>query len=357
MNTTLQNELEKLFTGINETVSVREFKEEVFADASENFTDLQQQQPTASELELAQKVVAGLGDVHAVAQSIAGEVTDLVVIEQANASNYDTFELDAYAGEIFIARGVGDDFRVDQVLTNDDAEFAVKIENANRHFKVTMPRPTVGGVFGKLKRMGFDWHDKQNIIRIDVPESFKGDMKIKVNAGEVHITDLDLDGWLDLELNAGEVKVKSIKVANIEANIMAGSALFKNVEVAGVFRANVKAGEVELRNVAADFQMSGAAGSIEAKDLMGHGKFSGKAANFELAWQTVNGDLAFETAVGNIEVKLPGKASYHVQVAKSLGDVEIKRMHTVTADQKVIVGDAPTFTVSANATLGNITIK
>ncbi|MCM0583028.1 DUF4097 family beta strand repeat protein [Weissella diestrammenae] len=357
MNDALEKSIGAIFDAYPETTALNEFKEEVMSDASEALQDYQRQNPTISEPDAIRAILDSLGDIAAIAKMIAGETTEVAVFSQAT-QDYRQILVNAYAGQVYISRGDGQEVKVHQLTNIDRPEFAVQVQNEDQQLRITMPKPTGHGLFNFFKS-NFSSRFR-NVIKIEVPSNFMGDLKLSVNAGEVFVSDLDLQGDLKTSLIAGALNVEHVNAGNVDADISAGKAKFSQVNASNQFIGSVSAGDLKLMDTTGQFDIEVAAGNLVAHQVVGAGGFHANAGNIDVDWAQVSGNIHLDTALGNITMRFMTDISFKIKGNTTMGMIKVLREHTVlnsSGNLDAQVGFTPAFNVYASTSLGAIVIK
>ncbi|MFL1696330.1 DUF4097 family beta strand repeat-containing protein [Weissella kandleri] len=373
MNEKLKQEIEAIFADRENNLALEEFKNEVEADANEAYSDYQVSHPRASEGEVIDHVLSDLGDLDAVIDMIAGEAPNQIYQidgdeesprhedEQQDAQVPDVIQnvdVNVYAGQVFIMQGTGSQVKVEQVFNHEHAELAVVINETPQEYAVTMPRLSGRGLLGLFSATTSNRF--KNVIKVELPAHFKGVLNLKLNAGEVFMTDLVLQNQLDITVSAGTLHVNRLEASELMLTLLAGRANLQQVKLQKFFKGTVSAGELHLDQIEAKFDLNVAAGVVTGQRLMGSGHFDVNAGSLSLDWQTVDAQLDLTTALGNIRVGFDAQASYTIQGYSTLGMIRVLRPHQVqssTANLAAQVGDNPKFKVTAQTSFGNITIR
>lgn len=360
MNQELEKQINGIFIDYEMTLPLNEFKQEVLADANEALSDYRIAHPQIEEAKAIEHVMQDLGDLVPIIEMINGEQTEThAVVSKSNIENeYDEINVNVFAGQVFIVAGKGTSPKVEQVFNHEHPELAVKIDDRIKSYNITTPRLSGWGLFSiftETTRSRF-----KNVIKIELPAAYQGDLNLKLNAGEVFITDLKLAQHLNLMVSAGVLHVNRVQSQNVHLDLRAGKANLKDVNVDTTLQGSVSAGELTLHQVRADFKMNIAAGNVNGFGLSGSGNFDVNAGNLGLDWNQVVGDLDFGTALGNINVRFKPETSYNLHGHTTMGSIRILRDHQVQVGSNNLsarVGENPTFNVIAQTSFGNIVIK
>ncbi|QIL50344.1 DUF4097 domain-containing protein [Weissella coleopterorum] len=360
MNQDLENRINEIFIGYEMTLPLIEFKQEVLADANEALEDYRIAHPQIDEVKAIDHVMRDLGDLTPIVEMINGEQNNnLPVLQQQTIENeYDVINVNVFAGQVFIVAGQGSKPKVEQVFNHEHPELAVQIDDRMRSYNITTPRLSgwsLLNIFTETTRSRF-----KNVIKIELPANYRGDLNLKLNAGEVFITDLKLAQHLNLTVSAGVLHVNRVQSQLLQLDLRAGKASLKDVKVASSLQGSVSAGELTMHQVQAYFNMNVAAGNVNGFDLIGSGDFDVNAGNLGLSWDRILGDLDFSTALGNINVRFKPEISYYLNGHTTMGSIRVLREHQVQADSTNLnaqVGSNPTFRVQAQTSFGNIIIK
>lgn len=371
MNEKLKRKIEAIFANRVNNLALEEFKNEVEADASEAYSDYQVSHPRASEGEVIDHVLSDLGDLDAVIDMIAGETSNQVYQMDGKISCHEdtpqddqlpdviqNVDVNVYAGQVFIMQGTGSQVKVEQVFNHEHAELAVVINETPQQYAVTMPRLSGRGLLGLFSATTSNRF--KNVIKVELPAHFKGVLNLKLNAGEVFMTDLVLQNQLDITVSAGTLHVNRLEASELMLTLLAGRAHLQQVKVQKLVKGTVSAGELYLEQVEAKFDLNIAAGVVTGQRLIGSGHFDVNAGSLSVDWQTVDAQLDLTTALGSIRVGFDSQASYTIQGYSTLGLIRVLRPHQVqssTGNLTAQVGNDPKFKVTAQTSFGNITIR
>ncbi|AVH74915.1 DUF4097 family beta strand repeat-containing protein [Weissella koreensis] len=358
MNQELEQKINGIFADYEMILPLQEFKQEVLADANEALRDYRIAHPQIAEDKAIEHVMQDLVDLTPIIEMINGEQNKNLPSVLKTGNEYEEINVNVFAGQVFIVAGQGSTPKVEQVFNHEHPELAVKIDDRLKSYNITTPRLSGWGLFSIFKettRSRF-----RNVIKIELPMAYQGDLNLKLNAGEVFITDLALEQHLNLTVSAGVLHVNRVHSQDVRLDLRAGKANLKDVTVNKILQGSVSAGELTLRQVYADFKMNIAAGNVNGVDVSGSGDFDVNAGNLSLEWDQVLNDLDFGTALGNINVRFKPETSYHLNGHTTMGSIRILRDHQVqmgSDNLKAQVGEKPTFNVIAQTSFGNIVIK
>lgn len=191
----------------------------------------------------------------------------------------------------------------------------------------------------KYKFRFFDFRIKpKEYKKVDIylPNSFAGEVAIKLTSGELDILDFNLES-LDIDLTSGDINLKNVNInTNLKVILTSGDAILDNVNVTNDATFNFTSGALSVNKMVAN--------KIDVDLTSGSGKLTDITVNH------IIGDMTS----GDLDISIIGlKNDYTADLDVTSGRILYDGMKL--SSQKLNLGKAKTITVSV--TSGDINIE
>ena len=223
----------------------------------------------------------------------------------------------------------------------------------------------------------FSWNFTQRVIEIEVPLSYKGNLDVLNQSGNLTIEgDYTLKSYHS-DITSGDVKIDRMStpdfaLSNTSGNITIGtlktdsfdirvtSGDTKAEEITGDGTMKTTSGNIMVFLLNGKADLSTSSGDTTVKEWKGSGSVHCSSGNITAVISESNGDMTIGTTSGNIRVELGEKAAYQVKASVISGDINSDVPLAYTGNDRNSgsgdVGSTPSDILSIKATSGNLRI-
>ncbi|MFT8889290.1 MAG: DUF4097 family beta strand repeat-containing protein [Ethanoligenens sp.] len=241
--------------------------------------------------------------IHAI--SINGTSADIHV----TASSDDQIHVDAK---------LRDNVSTEDAITNENGTLSISADSGNRFFWFP-----------------WDWHT--SIINIALPATYTGDFLTVITSGDMSFPESLHLGKLLLHYTSGDIEGGNITAASADIRGTSGSIQLQSLQ-------------------SPNFTLRQTSGDITVKQLSGAGGIGLVSGNIDTAITSISGDIKASSISGNIQFSLQNDLSVKVDASCISGDIhsDYPLNYAGAHHASGSVGGAPTYTISAQTTSGNI---
>ena len=257
--------------------------------------------------------------------------------------------IDYSSGNVIFVEGADNTFSFKEYMsTNDSAFYALSSAS--------------GGII-TIERGRRPWFRHLRArLEVYIPRSFEGDYRVSLGSGSIEAkADITAAGTVSIEVLSGMMRLRKVSARNIKLRERSGSiraeGLYGNTDI------RIDSGGLNVSAMhGSEHQARILSGSVTIEAASGGGRFSVTSGSVTMEMTELNGNLDFDISSGSLNLELPRNAAFNLDAETSSGRIRVDSGNdafSVRNRSSVIrpVGDNPEFTIRAEVTSGNITIR
>jgi len=248
----------------------------------------------------------------------------------------ETIKISTVSGNCIVKKSDINQITIKLVYTYPDDCFKYKIDessdyievkeefdgncNGNSNWTISVPENTevsfnsASGDFlinGTIK--GVNGNTASGNIKL---ENIGGEVKLNTASGDIMLS--SMNGNLDLNTASGNIKMESVS-GKSKLTTASGDIIGKNVT--GEMKISVASGNVNIQSSKSNIDANSASGDIVLANIIGALKLNTASGNVEADQVEIASESSFNTASGDVKVKLAKSAEYDLTLSTASGNV------------------------------------
>jgi DUF4097 and DUF4098 domain-containing protein YvlB len=164
----------------------------------------------------------------------------------------------------------------------------------------------------------------------------------------------------DFSVQSGAMRLEKVSAGSIRLRAASGS--IRSPGLYGNTDAQLSSGSLYVSEMQGQLQVRLSSGSAEIAGVSGGGSFSSLSGRITMEVTQLSADLDFKLSSGILDLTLPRNAAFNLDAETSSGSINVHSgndSYTIKNRSSVVrpIGDNPEFTIRAEVSSGNITIK
>ena len=255
----------------------------------------------------------------------------------------------------------------------------------------------------QMEDRGFRWfnlfrvkNDKYHKIEVNIPNSFRGELKIESTSGEIKVEDPLILAKLEVKTTSGDIQleeveaeskivstsgvisIEKIKGENYEIRTTSGDIHLKEGQgnltlattsgesqlgciVGDKHKLNSTSADISIEEMQGEYEVGSTSGCFTVEKLKGYGVGEFTSGDVCIEEIELEGDMNFKTISGDIQLMFNEDVSASVDMNSRTGniegDVDIKYTNHHKTKATTQLGDHSLYTVEIQTTSGEIYIE
>lgn len=168
----------------------------------------------------------------------------------------------------------------------------------------------------KQERKGlwwFNWRNSYNKLDVTIPSSYKGDIKLIATAGKADVKALALEGAVEINFNAGQLNLESLRAESLSLNSTATDLNLGDLELQGDCTFSTTANALRVDSLKAkNVEISSTGAGVEIQGLEAPVTCNSTAAGIQMEFTRVVGDVTIDNTAATTQLTFPKGALIRV---------------------------------------------
>lgn len=187
-------------------------------------------------------------------------------------------------------------------------------------------------------------YQDHSVLEVDIPRSFKGDLKIQSLSGEITAGSIIADN-LRITSTSGDIKIKDIKATDVSLEATSGDLKIDNLAATKSLSSTTVSGDFEVESLSSKkIKLLTTSGSVKIPSLSGSFNIVTTSGDVKATINNVAADSNVETVSGDIVFGVKGKKEPKVVAETVSGEITSDfssgKQSGPTIKVKTISGDA-----------------